>query len=262
MRRYMKSPTSTSPFLRAAAVIHCVTMMRMKALHSWTLDPAQAVQLQRELRAHISLQWDGRPVNTIAGIDMSLAGEKAHAAIVVMRYPELTPIEGVTADAPLVFPYVPGLLSFREGPAIMAAWDKLQHTPDLVMIDGQGIAHPRGIGIASHMGVWLQRPTIGVGKSKLYGTFDAPGPNAGDRTDLIDPKTKHVIGAVLRSKVRSNPLFISPGHLIDVPHSVDVVLQCLRGYRLPEPTRWAHNFAAGQPLPIENDNAGDQLNLL
>jgi deoxyribonuclease V len=234
----------------------------MEALHSWTLEPAQAVQLQSELRRRIVLHWDGRPVNTVAGIDMSLAGERAHAAIVVLRFPDLTPIEGVTADAPLNFPYVPGLLSFREGPAILAAWDKLQHMPDLVMIDGQGIAHPRGMGIASHMGLWLGRPTIGVGKSKLYGTFAAPGPNAGDATDLIDPKTKQVIGAVLRSKARSNPLFISPGHLIDVPRAVDFVMQCLRGYRLPEPTRWAHNVAAGQPLPIENDDAGDQLSLL
>jgi deoxyribonuclease V len=237
-------------------------MMRMESLHPWTLDPAQAVQLQGELRQRIVLRWDGRPVNNVAGVDMSLTDEKAHAAIVILRFPDLTPLEGVTADAPLNFPYVPGLLSFREGPAILAAWAKLQHMPDLVMIDGQGIAHPRGIGIASHMGLWLQRPTIGVGKSKLYGTFAAPGPNAGDATDLIDPKTKGVIGAVLRSKARSNPLFISPGHLIDVQHAVDLVMQCLRGYRLPEPTRWAHNAAAGQPLPIENEDAGDQLSLL
>lgn len=234
----------------------------MESLHSWTLDPAQAVQLQNELRQRIALQWDGRRVNTVAGVDMSLTDEKAHAAIVVLRFPDLTAIEGVTADAPLNFPYVPGLLSFREGPAILAAWAKLQHLPDLVMIDGQGIAHPRSIGIASHMGLWLQRPTIGVGKSKLYGTFEMPGPNAGDATDLIDPKTKHIIGAVLRSKVRSNPLFISPGHLIDVPRAVDFVMQCLRGYRLPEPTRWAHNVAAGQPLPMGNEDAGDQLSLL
>lgn len=234
----------------------------MEPLHPWTLDPAQAVQLQGELRRQIVLQWDGRPVNTVAGIDMSLTDEKAHAAIVVLRFPDLTPIEGVTADAPLNFPYVPGLLSFREGPAILAAWDKLQHAPDLVMIDGQGIAHPRGIGIASHMGLWLQKPTIGVGKSKLYGMFDAPRPDAGDMTDLINPKTKSVIGAVLRSKVRSNPLFISPGHLMDVQHAVDFVMQCLRGYRLPEPTRWAHKFAAGDALPVENEDAGDQLTLL
>lgn len=237
-------------------------MNAMEPLHAWTLDPAQAVKLQGELRRRIVLQWDGRPVQTIAGIDMSLTDEKAHAAIVVLRFSDLTPIEGVTADAPLNFPYVPGLLSFREGPAILAAWTKLQHAPDLVMIDGQGIAHPRGMGIASHMALWLQRPTIGVGKSKLYGTFEMPGPNAGEMTDLIDPKTKGVIGAVLRSKVRSNPLFISPGNLIDVPHALKFVMQCLRGYRLPEPTRWAHNFAAGQPLPIENDDAGDQLSLL
>lgn len=236
--------------------------MQVEALHSWTLDPAQAMQLQGELRRQIVLQWGGRHISTIAGVDMSLAGEKAHAAIVVLRFPDLTPIEGVTADAPLNFPYVPGLLSFREGPAILAAWAKLQHLPDLVMIDGQGIAHPRGIGIASHMGLWLQRPTVGVGKSKLYGVFDAPGPDAGDLSALSDPKTKQVIGAVLRSKARANPLFISPGHLIDVTHATEFVRQCLRGYRLPEATRWAHNLAAGQTLPLERDDAGDQLRLL
>jgi deoxyribonuclease V len=165
----------------------------------------------------------------------------------------------VTADAPLVFPYIPGLLAFREGPAILAAWEKLQTKPDLIMFDGQGIAHPRGIGIASQMGLWLVRPSIGVGKSKLYGQYAEPGSNPGDRSDLIDGRTKQVIGAAVRTRERSNPLFISPGHLIDVSHAVGFVLKCCTGYRLPEPTRWAHKFAAGEPLP--GADAGDQLSL-
>jgi deoxyribonuclease V len=218
-------------------------------LHAWSLDPAEAVRIQNELRERLILSWDGRSIHSVAGVDMSLAGEKAHAAIVVLRWPDLAPIEGVTADAPLDFPYVPGLLSFREGPAILAAWAKLRHLPDLIMFDGQGIAHPRGIGIASHMGLWLGRPSIGVGKSRLYGRHGEPGPHPGDRSDLIDPRTKRVIGAALRTRLRSKPLFISPGHLIDVEHAVDFVVECLRGYRLPEPTRWAHTFAAGEPLP-------------
>src|SRR5262245_15315263 len=182
-------------------------MTGMKALHAWDLPPAEAMKTQEQLRSRLALAWDGREVNTIGGVDMSLTDEKAHAAIVVLRYPDLTPIEGVTADAPLVFPYAPGLLAFREGPAILAAWDKLQRQPDLLMFDGQGIAHPRGIGIASQMGLWLERPSIGVAKSRLYGRHAEPGPNIGDMADLIDPKTKQVIGAVLRSKERSNPLF-------------------------------------------------------
>jgi deoxyribonuclease V len=235
----------------------------MKTLHRWDLPPEEAIKVQIELGKQVVLEWDGRPVNTIGGVDMSLTGEKAHAAIVILTFPDLIPIHGVTADAPLVFPYVPGLLSFREGPAILAAWKKLKTKPDLLMIDGQGIAHPRRTGIASQMGLWLQVPTIGVGKSRLYGQHDEVGPNKGDMVPLIERRKPHaVIGTVLRPKERTNPLFISPGHLIDVPHAIDFVLKCLKGYRLPEPTRWAHKFAAGNPLPKPKPDNDDQLSLL
>jgi deoxyribonuclease V len=203
------------------------------------------------------LQWDGRPVTAIGGVDVSIKTESARAAIVVLRYPELTPLEGVTADAPLVFPYIPGLLSFREGPAVLAAWEKLKHKPDILMFDGQGIAHPRGLGIAAQMGLWLERPTIGVAKSRLYGRHEEVGPNRGDRAELID-RTGNVIGAVLRTREKTNPLYISPGHLMDVRHAVDFVLACNAGYRLPEPTRWAHKVAGGEKLPVEDN---DQLSL-
>ncbi len=204
--------------------------------------------VQKEMREHLLLKWDGRPVSSIGGVDVSVKTEAARAAIVVIRYPELTPVEAVTADAPLVFPYVPGLLAFREGPAVLAAWEMLQHKPDLLMFDGQGIAHPRGIGIASHMGIWLGRPTIGVAKSRLYGRHAEVGPRYGDHADLFD-KSGDIIGTVLRSKERTNPLYISPGHLMDVRHATDLVLACLAGYRLPEPTRWAHKVAGGEKLP-------------
>ncbi len=234
----------------------------VKALHSWSLEPEQAIQVQAQLREQLVLRWDGREVRTVGGVDVSLTDERAHAAIVVLRYPELMPIEGVTADAPLIFPYIPGLLAFREGPAILAAWEKLRHEPDLLMLDGQGIAHPRGIGIASQMGLWLARPTIGIGKSRLYGQFEPPGPHVGDMSDLTDPHTGVVIGVALRTRERSNPLFVSPGHLIDVPHAVAFVMRCVRGYRLPEPTRWAHKFASGEALPIAgDDDAEGQLPL-
>jgi deoxyribonuclease V len=223
----------------------------MKQLHAWDLPPNEAVKVQNTLREKLVLAWDGRAITTIGGVDMSLTGEKAHAAIAVFQYPDLKPVEAVTADAPLVFPYIPGLLAFREGPAVLAAWEQLQTKPDLLMFDGQGIAHPRGLGIASHMGLWLERPTIGVAKSRLYGRHAEPGPNKGDTAELHDERNpQQIIGAVLRTRERGNPLYISPGHLIDLPHALEFVLHCATGYRLPEPTRWAHKVAAGEKLPI------------
>jgi deoxyribonuclease V len=216
-------------------------------LHNWNLTPEEAVHVQTDLRSRLILAWDNRPVATIAGVDVSVKTETARAAIVVLRYPELTPLEAVTADAPLVFPYIPGLLSFREGPAVLAAWHQLQNKPDLLMFDGQGIAHPRGIGIASQMGLWLERPTIGVAKSRLYGRHAEVGPQRGDRADLLG-KNGQVIGTVLRTREKTNLLFISPGHLMDVKHAVEFVLACCTTYRLPEPTRWAHNVAGGEKI--------------
>ena len=226
-------------------------------LHSWDLKPEEAIRVQKEMRERLVLKWDGRPVSTIGGVDVSVKTEAARAAIVVIRFPELTPIEAVTADAPLVFPYVPGLLAFREGPAVLSAWELLEHKPDLLMFDGQGIAHPRGMGIASHMGIWLERPSIGVAKSRLYGQHAEVGPYHGDHADLLN-KSGDVIGTVLRSKERTNPLYISPGHLMDVSHATEFVLACLAGYRLPEPTRLAHKVAGGEKLP---GNQGSQPTL-
>ena len=217
-------------------------------LHAWDLSPEEAAQVQKELRQRLVLTWDERPVSTVGGVDVSIQTETARAAIVVIRFPDLTPLEAVTADAPLVFPYIPGLLSFREGPAVLAAWDRLQIKPDLMMFDGQGIAHPRGIGIASQMGLWLERPTIGVAKSRLYGRHEEVGPRRGDRADLLD-REGTVIGSVIRLKEKTKPLYVSPGHLIDVAHATEFVLACAAGYRLPEPTRWAHNVAGGAQLP-------------
>jgi deoxyribonuclease V len=220
----------------------------MADLHPWDLAPDEAVRVQKELRDRLVLKWDRRPVTLVGGVDVSIQTETARAAIVVIRYPDLSPLEGVTADAPLVFPYIPGLLAFREGPAVLAAWEKLQNMPDLVMFDGQGIAHPRGMGIASLMGLWLERPTIGVAKSRLFGRHAEVGPNPGDRVDLLD-RSGNIIGMVLRTRERTNPLYISPGHMIDVKHATEFVLACSAGYRLPEPTRWAHKVAGGSELP-------------
>lgn len=225
--------------------------MPVPVLHSWTLDPDEAMRVQADLRERLILAWDGREIRTVGGVDIGLTEDRARAAIVVLNYPDLSPVEAVTADVPLVFPYIPGLLAFREGPAVLAAWEKLAHWPDLIMFDGQGIAHPRGVGIAAQMGLWLERPTIGVAKSRLYGRHKEPGPDTGDRAELYDQRQPdRVIGAVLRTKARTNPLYVSPGHLIDVPHAVDFVMRCVSGYRLPETTRWAHNVAGGKSLPF------------
>ena len=206
------------------------------------------MRIQTEFRERLILRWDARPVRTIGGVDVSIQGEFTRAAIVVLRYPDLTPIESAVEDTPLVFPYIPGLLAFREGPAVLAAWHKLQNKPDLLMFDGQGIAHPRGVGIASHMGLWLKHPTIGVAKSRLYGLHTEVGSRRGDRADLLD-KSGNVIGAVLRTREKTKPLYISPGHLMDVEHAVKFVMDCCTSYRLPEPTRWAHRVAGGEKLP-------------
>jgi deoxyribonuclease V len=225
----------------------------MKPLHDWKLTPEEAIQVQKELRERLDLTWDEkRTVTTIGGVDVSITEELARCAIVVLRFPELTPLEGVTADAPLVFPYIPGLLAFREGPAILEAWSKLDVKPDLLMFDGQGIAHPRGIGIAAQMGLWLERPSIGVAKSRLYGRHEPVGPQRGDRAALLD-NHGNIIGAVLRTRERTNPLYVSPGHLIDVEHAVEFVSASRTGYRLPEPTRWAHKVAGGEKFPGAED---------
>jgi deoxyribonuclease V len=222
--------------------------MAIRRLHAWNLAPQEAARLQTNLRARLVLAWDGRSVDAVAGVDVSLSEESARCAIVVLHFPDLTPLEAVTADAPLVFPYIPGLLAFREGPAVLRAWEKLKLKPDLLMFDGQGIAHPRGLGIASHMGLWLEHPTIGVAKSRLYGRHAEPGPKRGDFAELLGGDG-HVIGSVLRTKDNVKPLFVSPGHLIDVQYATQFTLACDAGYRLPETTRWAHRVAGGESLP-------------
>ena len=212
-------------------------------MHAWDITEAEAIAIQQELRGQVlrtgPLTLDH--IHTVAGVDASYK-EIGQAAIVVLSFPELAVIEQVTATKESVFPYVPGLLTFREGPAVLDALAKLTTKPDVLIFDGQGIAHPRRMGIAAHMGVVLGRPSIGCAKSRLVGKYTEPGPNMGDRSPLYDHGEQ--IGVVLRSKPRTNPLFISSGHLIDLDLSVEVILGCLHGYRLPEPTRLADKLAA------------------
>ena len=214
--------------------------MRMPdtALHRWDVNPDEAIALQRALAQQAR---EGEPlalgdIHSIAGIDASYR-EVGVAAVVVLSYPALDLIEKVVAEHSSDFPYTPGLLSFREGPAVLRALERLTTEPDLLMFDGQGYAHPRRLGLATHLGLYLNRPSIGCAKSRLVGTYDEPGPALGDTAPLMD--RGEVIGMALRSKPRTNPLFISSGYRFDLASAVAVTVACLRGYRMPEPTRLA-----------------------
>ncbi len=211
--------------------------------HGWDLTPVQAVALQRQLAGEVVAD---RPLNLdavrlVAGVDVSVKNERSHAAIVVATFPDFRVVETVTAEMPTPFPYVPGLLSFREGPVLEEAFGRLSAEPDVFLFDGMGTAHPRRIGIASHMGLWLQRPTVGVGKTRLCGRNVPLDDEKGAHQPLIDKG--ETIGAVLRTRTGKHPLFISPGHLSDIPSSVALVLACAPKFRQPEPIRLAHKAA-------------------
>ena len=205
----------------------------------------EALAIQRELQKRVITQNGFREINTIAGVDLAQihGGERMICGIVVYTFPRLIEIERYSGIARVVFPYIPGLLAFREGPAIIATAKRLRTKPDLLMVDGQGIAHPRGCGIASHVGVILGIPSIGVAKKRLYGNFDEPGERRGEWTELTSPKRK-LIGAVLRTKHNTKPVFVSIGHKIDLKTSIRVTLRCANGFRIPEPTRQADMFVA------------------
>lgn len=210
------------------------------------LTPAAARALQEAWRDRVRPSGAIGEVHWIAGVDVAFPaqGSVSRGAAVLFRYPDLAPVAGSIAELPTRFPYVPGLLSFRELPALLAALKGLPETPDLILVDGQGIAHPRRLGVASHLGVALDRPTIGVAKSVLCGHYVEPGPEAGHRSPLL--YRGEVIGSVLRSRRNVRPLIISPGHRVGLEESVGFVQSCLRGYRLPEPTRLADKLAGGK----------------
>ncbi|MFP4560483.1 MAG: deoxyribonuclease V [Thiohalorhabdus sp.] len=206
-------------------------------------DPGAAREVQERLREWVRLEPFRGPVERVAGVDAAFLGDRVVAVVVVLRFPELTLEEETFAVRAIPFPYVPGLLSFREGPAVLEAFRALANSPDLILFDGQGIAHPRRLGIAAHLGVLLDRPAIGVAKSRLTGTFDeeALGAEKGARVPLLDGG--EVLGAVVRSRTNVRPLFVSPGHRCDADSSVDWTLACCTRYRLPEPTRLADRRA-------------------
>jgi deoxyribonuclease V len=228
--------------------------MEVRALHRWDLPPAEAIAVQQSLRGQVVTRYELGQIRTVAGVDISTARERAHAAIVVLRFPELEPLEAAEADLPLTFPYIPGLLAFREAPAILAAVQGLRIEPDLFMLDGQGLAHPRRMGIASHVGVILDKPSIGCAKSLLCGHCGQVGAAAGEHAEIVDKG--EVIGAAVRTRTDTEPVYVSIGHKIDLPTAISYVLRCCSGYRIPEPTRWAHRVAGGAKLPAPSAEQG------
>ena len=215
-------------------------MANYEKLHEWGLAPREAVELQKSLRARVRVGALTRRIETVAGADISFNkfSTTLYAGIVVLRLPSLEVVEEVAVVSETTFPYVPGLLSFRETPPLLEAWEKLKTEPDAVMFDGQGIAHPRRVGIASHVGLLIDRPTLGCAKSVLVGKYEEPSPERGAWTPLVDKG--ETVGAALRTKTRVKPIYVSPGHLIDLAGAIDLTLRCDGGYRQPEPTRLAH----------------------
>lgn len=213
--------------------------------HTWNVTPSEGIRRQKELTRLVARRWDGRRVKRVAGMDVHFPGrDSVRAAIIICTFPELEIIDSGVYTGPCTFPYIPGLLSFREIPPLLGAMKRIKEKPDLVLCDGQGIAHPRGLGLASHLGLVLNLPTIGCAKSPLFGEFTMPGPCKGERTPIKD-KTGKTIGTVLRSRDQTRPLYVSVGHLIDLRTSVRLVLSCITRFRNPEPLRAAHRLASG-----------------
>jgi len=226
--------------------------VKVENLHSWQVSPAQALDIQRKLAAQVSKSSEITAPRFIAGVDISTGKREgmATAAVVVLNYPELRLVETKVNQGRLELPYIPGLLSFRESPLILAVCQKLTITPDLILVDGQGIAHPRRMGLASHLGLFLNTPTIGCAKSLLCGTYEVPGEEPGSYAEVVD--RGETIGVALRTRLGVKPVFVSIGHKVDLNTAIYWVMQCCRGYRLPEPTRLAH-LAAGGNLGRESN---------
>ncbi|CAN5705593.1 deoxyribonuclease V [soil metagenome] len=210
----------------------------------WNITPKEAVQLQKELREHVNLVPLTHPPTIVGGCDVSMNrfAKEGFAGFVTMSFPDLIRIDHSVVKDRIPFPYVPGLLSFREIPMLLKAWEKLTIKPEVLVVDGIGIAHPRRLGIATHLGIILDLPTIGCAKSVLTGTYQEPGNNPGDISYLYDTYNKtEIIGAALRTKTNVKPVFISAGHLIILEESLELIMKSVRKHRLPEETRIAHN---------------------
>jgi deoxyribonuclease V len=211
----------------------------------WPADVASARAIQEALRSQVIREDRLGPVRTVAGVDVGFEdqGRTTRAAVAVLDFPGLQPVAQAISRSPTRFPYVPGYLSFRELPAVLAALEKLAAMPDLILCDGQGLAHPRRFGLACHLGVLTDIPCIGVAKSRLVGTHDEPPPGKGQWVPLRDKD--ETIGAVLRTRSRVSPVYVSTGHRVSLATAIDYTLRCTTRYRLPETTRHAHRLASG-----------------
>jgi deoxyribonuclease V len=217
--------------------------MRVNRLHGFDLTLGEARQLQGELASRIEAgpALDLGGVRHVAGADVSTQGDRAYATVVVLEFPSLSPVEVQGFEAALEFPYVPGLLSFREIPSVAGALEKVETAVDALILDAQGLAHPRRMGLASHLGLFLEVPTLGCAKSLLVGRYEQPGEEKGSATDLVH--RGEVVGRVVRTRSRVSPVFVSVGNRVDLESAVELVLACCTRYRLPETTRRAHEAA-------------------
>jgi deoxyribonuclease V len=215
----------------------------MKPLHPWKVTPEQAIRIQKNLRHRIILKKSFSRVRTIGGGDVSYQkeGNSLFGAMVVLSFPHMETLDVATACGKISFPYLPGLLTFREGPILIKTFQKLRIRPDVLLFDGQGIAHPRGVGLATHLGIWFNLSSIGCAKTPLLGESVLPRPSKGS-FELIQDNGREV-GVVLRTKDRVRPVFVSPGHRIDLPTSIRLVLESCQGFRIPEPLRRAHQVS-------------------
>lgn len=224
------------------------------------LTPAQAIAYHQELRYQVKIETLEKPIRIIGGADISFNKfeETVYAGIVLFRYPNLEIISQTSAIGRTKFPYIPGLLAFREVPALLVAWNKLDIKPDLMVLDGQGIAHEHRLGIATHFGLVTDVPTIGCAKSRLRGQYAEPANTPFAQSPMYDGD--EIIGIALRSKKNCKPIFVSPGHKVSMAQSVEIIKNCIRGYRLPEPTRQAHNFV-NQVRIANGEHSKSQLSM-
>lgn len=217
--------------------------LKLAYTHSWNLTPEEAVQVQQKLREKVKTQTlPPEQLKTVGGVDVGFRGDMARAAAVLLDYPALEILEQEVVEEPLTYPYIPGLLSFREIPAVLAALKSLSRLPDVILCDGHGLAHPRRLGIACHLGVLLDHPTIGCAKSILVGHGEQPDIERGSVTSLVEGD--EVIGKLVRTRNNVKPIIVSVGHLVDLDSAVEIVLACGSGYRLPKPTRQADRLAS------------------
>ncbi len=212
-------------------------------LHTWKVTVEEAIRIQEALKTRLILKKTFSKIKTIGGADVAYSKSEnlLFGAIVVLSFPDMEILATATCAGKIPFPYIPTLLSFREGPILIKTFQKLKIEPDVMVYDGQGIAHPRGMGLASHMGIWFDLPSIGCAKTPLLGEFVPPGPSRGS-FEWIRREGKNV-GAVLRTKEKVKPLFVSPGHRIDLLTSIQIILESCRGFRTPEPQRRAHQLS-------------------